>query len=125
MRIAIVDDHRDSAELLALLLEARGEHEVRVFFDGATALLGLQGGDTDAAILDLNLPDMSGHELARQLRTLPACRRMRLLALTGSVTAGVREAARQAGFSAYLLKPVSIDTVLHALATDEAPRQHA
>jgi CheY-like chemotaxis protein len=105
LRVLLVDDDPDGADLLGLSLRRLG-HQVEVFNHGAAALGAARQGGCGVAILDLELPDMSGLELARRLRELSP--RLPLVALTGFGDRRHRSDARQAGFDHYLLKPVDV-----------------
>jgi CheY-like chemotaxis protein len=113
-RLLIVDDNQDAAETLSELLRFEG-HEVVIAHNGADALRILETYQPDVALLDIGLPDMSGHELARQLRRDPRTRAIRLIALTGFGREPDRERARDAGFADHLTKPVDIDALLESL----------
>jgi len=121
MRIAVVDDHRDSAELLAAVLEQHGEYEVHVFFDGASALAALPALHADAAILDFELPDMSGQALARELHARPDCVALALIALSGSSDIAEGVESLDGDFRVELLKPVNIAALRRALEACRAP----
>lgn len=81
MRILVVDDHRDSADCLALLLSER--FRVSTAYDGASALAMLADARPDVVITDLTMPGMDGCELARSLRANPATAHTLLIALSG------------------------------------------
>lgn len=102
-RILVVDDNVDAANSLALLLRGMG-HEVFVAHEGRAALADLSRIRPDIALLDIAMPDMSGYELARQLRSRagPA---MRIVALTGFGLAEDRARALEAGFDQHMVKP--------------------
>jgi len=102
--VLIVDDNRDAAHMLAMLLEAAG-HEVMTEHDPVIALRRAIATRPDVALLDIGLPRMDGHELARRLRATPEGRAMTLIALTGYGQQSEREKAAQAGFDHYLVKP--------------------
>jgi signal transduction histidine kinase/integral membrane sensor domain MASE1/CheY-like chemotaxis protein len=104
-RVLVVDDNVDSADSLALLLEHLG-HVVRVAYDGPSALK--EAGDFAPALvlLDIGLPGMSGYEVARQLRTMAACREAVLVAQTGWGQDKDRQLSKEAGFDHHLVKPV-------------------
>ena len=74
MRVLIVDDNIDAAEMLAEWLDAIG-HDVRVAADGPTALEIAAEFKPDVALLDIGLPVMDGYEVARRLREQPGCAR--------------------------------------------------
>jgi CheY-like chemotaxis protein len=115
--VLVVDDNRDAAESLALLLKALG-HEATTAYDGPAAVKAARTLCPDLVICDLGLPGMSGYKVAEQLRALPELREVRLVALTGFGTPEDRRRSREAGFDDHLVKPVSPETlgkVLHAL----------
>ncbi len=114
----IVYDNRDAADMLGLALSSLG-YDTRVVYDGAEALDTLQGLVPDVALLDLGLPGINGHELARQLRRQPKLAQTFLVALTGYGQQRDREQSLAAGFDAHLVKPVDIQ------ALDELLRERA
>ncbi len=69
----------------------------------------------DAVLLDLNMPEMDGLQVARQLRADPRTAGLRLVALTGRGTWDLAKKATDAGFNAFLTKPVTTATLLRAL----------
>jgi signal transduction histidine kinase/CheY-like chemotaxis protein len=115
-RILVVDDNRDSAQSLAILLRLLG-NEVATAHDGPTALQAAEQFRPEVALLDIGLPGMDGYELARRLRALPQLRQLRLAALTGYGSAEDRRRSQEAGFDEHLVKPVEMET-LHALLAD-------
>jgi CheY-like chemotaxis protein len=105
-RILIVDDDVDAADALASLLQSAGYGDARVAYTGATALaLALEFVPT-VVLLDLDLPDMSGYDVARRLSQHPQLQNLRLIALTASSEHSGRELAREVGIERYLMKPV-------------------
>jgi len=110
LRILIVDDHEDSAEMLSMLLCGKG-HATRTALDGAAALAAAAAFQPHVGLLDLSLPGMSGYELAPRLRALPGLTRIRLVAVTGHGSDAHRARARAAGFDEHLLKPVDLQVV--------------
>ena len=117
LRILIVDDHEDSAEMLSMLLTGKG-HTTRTALDGTAALAVAAAFKPHIGLLDLSLPGMSGYELAQQLRAVPGLLRIRLVAVTGHGSDTHRAKARAAGFTEHLLKPVDIqamDAVLESV----------
>jgi PAS domain S-box-containing protein len=120
-RILVVDDNRDAANSLAILLEYKGA-EVEVAYDGPSALEALSRQPPDMAIMDIAMPGMDGLEVARRIRAHPRHRDMRLIAMTGLGEVMDRDRSAQAGFDRHLVKPVSIDTLdglLMDLATQD------
>jgi DNA-binding response OmpR family regulator len=111
----VVDDNRDAADSLALLLGFDG-HDVRVAYTGRQALEVAHEFLPDVAILDLGLPDLSGYDVARQLRREPALAGVRLIALSGWGQGEHQQQARAAGFDHHLIKPADPDELLALLA---------
>jgi len=113
-RVLVVDDNRDAAAMLEVLLTMNG-HTVVVAHDGETALALAQLAQLDVALLDIGLPGMDGYELARRLRALDTTKHVRLVALTGWGQDSDKARARAAGFDAHLTKPAEPDVVLSIL----------
>jgi len=121
LRVLVVDDNADAAQMLAALLEVQG-HAVSVEYDARGALARARSEHPDVLLLDIGLPDMDGYELARRLRAQPENARATLVALTGYGQNQDRAAARQAGFDHYLVKPADLNEVNDVLAQAEARR---
>ena len=118
LRVLLVDDNTDAAELLAVYLDGDG-YEVRVAYDGAAALREAAAFAPDACVLDIGLPGMDGYELARRLHAEPSTKDAALIALTGYGQASDRHRSLEAGFKEHLVKPVNIEqlrTVLEGLS---------
>jgi PAS domain S-box-containing protein len=114
--LMVVDDNRDAAESLASVLQVLG-HDVTVATGGRQALeLADQRGDWDAFILDIGMPDMTGHELVGHLRRHVGERPTRFIALTGYGQGHDQESSQAAGFDHHLVKPANIDRILALLA---------
>ena len=120
LRILLADDNRDAGESLEMLLAIEG-HEVRVAYDGASALAKLAEFDPDIALLDIGMPKMNGYELATEIRKQPWGQRIQLVAVTGWGQAGDRQRALDAGFNAHFVKPVDF-TELQAFCASVAGR---
>jgi CheY-like chemotaxis protein len=106
-RILIVDDDVKAADALAALLQSTGYGDARVAYSGATALALAAEFVPTVALVDLELPDMSGYEVARHLSQHPQLQSLRLIALTTDSEHPGRELAREAGVERYLMKPVA------------------
>ena len=120
-RIMLVDDNVDAAQTLAALLEAAG-HAVQAVNDPRAALAAAATQAPDVFILDIGMPDIDGHALARQLRAQPALSRAVYIALTGYGQASDRDSSRDAGFDHHLVKPVDPAQLLAVLdRRDEQP----
>ncbi|WP_337176706.1 PAS domain S-box protein [Paludisphaera sp.] len=104
LAILVVDDNRDSADTLAMLLSIKG-HEVRAAHDGPEALRILESYRPSLILLDLGLPGMSGYEVAHRIRSSPHLRDIHLAALTGWGQDEDRRRTREAGFDDHLVKP--------------------
>jgi signal transduction histidine kinase/CheY-like chemotaxis protein len=103
-RVLVVDDQADAALSLAWLLKAWG-HEVYVAHDGPAALEAAQAHAPELVLLDIGLPGMDGHEVARRLRT-NARNGLQIIALTGYGREEDRSRSREAGFNDHLVKPI-------------------
>ena len=114
-RILVVDDNRDAADTLGLLLEADGA-EVRVVYDGRAALAAAESFLPTSVLLDLGMPGMDGYEVARRLRQDERFATVRIAALTGWGQDADRRQTRNRGFSHHLTKPVSIEELHQILA---------
>ena len=120
IRLLIVDDNRDAADSLALLLGLEG-HEVRVAYAGRPAIEVAHEFKPEIAILDLGLPDLSGYDVARLLRQDPALARIELIALTGWGQEEHRRRALEAGFDHHITKPVDLEALERLL---QRPGRH-
>jgi len=109
-RVLVADDNRDAAESLSLVLRFIG-YEVFTAFNGTEALEIGARERPHAAIIDIGMPGMSGHEVARRMRLEAWGRHAVLIALTGWGQDQDKQAARAAGFDEHLTKPVDPDQV--------------
>jgi signal transduction histidine kinase len=107
LRIGIVDDNEDAAATLSMFLQAYG-HEVSIAHCAEHALELLPAFAPDVCLLDIGLPEMSGFELARALRSQPSLRSAVLVAITGYAQEKDRQEARGAGFDDLFAKPVDL-----------------
>lgn len=120
-RLLLVDDNRDAADTTAELLRLMGA-EVAVAYDGASALKAVRALRPDAVLLDIGMPDMDGHEVARRLRAMGEdIGHPRLIALTGWGQEQDREKTREAGFDDHMVKPVDVDVLKAALRAAQRP----
>ena len=109
-RVLVVDDNRDAAESLAMLLKLRG-HESYIAHDGLEAVEKAAQLSPDLILLDIGLPKISGLEAARRIRALSQGKRLVLVALTGWAQDADRQKSREAGFNAHVVKPVDPDVL--------------
>jgi CheY-like chemotaxis protein len=115
LRILVVDDNKDAAESLAILLELWG-HEARHANDGASALELGRSYRPDVIFLDIGLPGMDGYAVASRLRQMPETAAAVLIAITGYGQEEDRRRSRRAGFDQHLVKPVAPETLQGLLA---------
>jgi PAS domain S-box-containing protein len=113
-RVLVVDDNRDAADSLGMLVGALGA-EARVAYDGPSAFEALNSFYPHAVLLDIGMPGMNGHDVAREIRRRPEFRSVRLIALTGWGQDEDRRRSAAAGFDRHLVKPIKIETLLAAL----------
>jgi PAS domain S-box-containing protein len=104
LRILVVDDNRDSADSLSLLLGLEG-YSAHAVYDGDQAVAAFAQHPADAVVLDIGLPGMDGYEVAERLRVMRPDG-LTLIALTGYGQARDKERAQGSGFDAHLVKPV-------------------
>ncbi len=109
-RLLVVDDNKDAAESMSMLLEMWG-HEVACAYDGPTALETAEQWQPEAVFLDIGLPGMDGYEVAERLRELPQAKDAVLIAITGYGQEDDRLRSRRAGIDHHLVKPVSPDAL--------------
>ncbi len=114
-RVLVVDDNRDAATSLGMLLKFLGT-EVQIAHDGPTALRIIESFRPDVVLLDIGMPGMDGFEVARRVREKVDFNDIMLIALTGWGQAEDRNRTRNAGFDHHLVKPADI-TALQTLLT--------
>ena len=115
VRVLIVDDNVDAATSLSYVLALAG-YQTSVAHEGKRALELAETLRPSVVLLDIGLPAMSGHEVARQLRALPWGRDLRLIAVTGWGHERDREKSLEAGFDAHLTKPIDPELLLQHIA---------
>jgi CheY-like chemotaxis protein/two-component sensor histidine kinase len=114
LRLLVVDDNRDAAELLTELLDAKG-YVTRVVFDGLAGLEAARAFQPHIALLDVGLPVMDGYELASRLRQDPALPGLKLVAITGYGQDSDARRAHAAGFDVHMVKPIDPGQLLRIL----------
>jgi len=113
LRVLIVDDNRDAADSLAMLLRLEGRETLCVY-SGEDALRALVPFNPQLVLLDIGLPGMDGYEVARRLKAVAPG--PRIIALSGYAQLEDRQRSAAAGFDAHLVKPVDLDALKRALA---------
>ena len=114
-RVLIIDDNRDSADSLRMLLQIWG-FDSMCANDGAEGLSLARTFSPGIVLLDIGLPGTSGYEVAQQLRRLPQTQGSVLVAITGYGQDEDRRRTSAAGFDHHLVKPVSPEQLAHVLA---------
>ena len=120
VRVLIVDDNRDGADSLAMMLGVLGHH-VRVEYDGQRGAEAAAEWGPEVALLDIGLPNLNGYELARRMRADDRTRDAVLVAVTGWGQQEDRRRSALAGFDHHLVKPVD-PLHLHVLLNSVAAR---
>jgi PAS domain S-box-containing protein len=113
-RVMVVDDNRDSADMMAMLLELCG-HEVAVAHDGEKAVSLVEQFSPDVVFLDIGLPSLNGYEVATRIRSLQIPQPV-LIALTGWGQADDRRRSAAAGFDHHVVKPIDHDMLMGLVA---------
>jgi PAS domain S-box-containing protein len=117
-RILVVDDMRDNADSLALLLQLGG-NEVHTAYDGLAALEAAERLRPDVVLLDIRMPKLNGYDTCRRIREQPWGKGMMLIALTGWGQEEDQRRTEDAGFDSHLVKPVD-PAALNELLADPA-----
>jgi two-component system, sensor histidine kinase len=120
LRVVVVDDSPDIVEAMTDLLQSGG-HAVSAAADGGSALELIARERPDIAFVDVDLPVMSGYEVARKARAILNGERVRLVAMTGYGGESNRKRALAAGFDQHLCKPASVDALERALLDAAEP----
>lgn len=121
LRILVVDDNEDAANMLALLLTSIG-HSVMIEFNGLDALVRTRHERFDACILDIGLPDIDGCELGKIIKADSASMQATLIAVTGYGQIQDEIASSVSGFEHHLVKPVNSAVLIQILEHLESSR---
>ena len=116
LRVLVVDDNRDGADALGLLIEELG-NQVHVTYGGAKALEVATAFRPDLMLVDLVMPDMDGCGLVMRFRQIPAFAQTKIVAITGQKDEEHRSSAMKAGCDAVLVKPVALTEIKAVLAS--------
>ncbi len=114
-RLLIVDDLRDSADSLAMMLKIMG-HQVHTAYDGEEAVAAAARFRPDVVLLDIGMPKLNGYDACRRIREQPWGQAMFLIALTGWGQEEDRRRTQEAGFDQHMVKPVGPATLIQLLA---------
>jgi signal transduction histidine kinase/ActR/RegA family two-component response regulator len=122
-KVLILDDNKDAAETLGMLLESIG-HEVMVEFEPSVALERIRKEAPDICLVDIGLPEMDGYEWARAVRATSIGQSIVLIAVTGYSQAEDRAKALSAGFDDHLVKPVDVSRLVELLNGQPQSERH-
>jgi CheY-like chemotaxis protein len=123
LRIVVIDDNRDAADMLAMMLGLDG-HQTRVEYDPVAGLDTLRDFAADVVFCDIGLPQMDGYEVARRIKADTAHSQPILVALTGWGSQEDKNRAKAAGFNFHVTKPVAPEAVralLHEVVAGPGP----
>jgi PAS domain S-box-containing protein len=123
LRILLVEDQREAAEMLMAILQFWG-HQVFVAYDGPTGLEAALKYQPEVVLMDIGLPGMTGLEVASRLQSEPGFRKTLFVAITGYGDDDFRRKSRDAGFHHHLVKPVNLAT-LESLLKEAKANQSA
>lgn len=123
LRILIVDDNRDSADSLAMLLKMMG-NETCAAYDGEEAVTGAHRFRPDVILLDIGLPKLNGYEACRRIRRLEPGNEMVIIAQTGWGQEEDRQRTHDAGFDHHLVKPVDPQALMKLLRSLSKHEDH-
>jgi CheY-like chemotaxis protein len=118
LRVLIVDDNRDAADSLCMLLRLWG-HDCHVAYDGVAGFRAACDFQPDCLLVDIAMPELDGYTLARTVRAQPGLERATLLALTAYSDEEYVRCSREAGFDLHLIKPTDpfeIETLMDSLS---------
>lgn len=106
--ILYIEDNVGNRMLVRRILEAEG-YSVTEAVDGVSGLETASQSHPDLILLDINLPEIDGYDLARRFRELPSLKDTPILAVTANVMKGDRERTLAAGCDGYIQKPIDVD----------------
>lgn len=115
LRVMVVDDNRDAADLVAEFLQMCG-HDALSVYGGADAIKAADTFAPDVMLLDLGMPDVDGFDVISTLRQAPRYTHTRMIALTAWGDPVMRARTEGCGFERHLVKPASLDDILSAVA---------
>jgi CheY-like chemotaxis protein len=118
-RVLVVDDNRDAATSLAIMLRLMG-NESKTAHDGLEALEMAAAFRPDLILLDIGMPKLNGYDTARQIRQQPWGKHVALVALTGWGLEEDRRKSRDAGFDSHMVKPIQLQDLEKLLAPSSA-----
>ena len=126
-RILVIDDNSDLLQMIRMLLEERGKHDVVLSADGEGGVAKALADPPDLAIIDVMMPGITGYEVCRRLRAEPATAEMPIIILTARGQPVDKQAALDAGANEYMAKPVTMSELLERVNVllAQKPAAHA
>jgi len=119
LQVLVVDDNKDAADSLGMLVRLGG-HEAHVVYSGQLAILKAEKQTPDVVLLDIGLPRMDGYQVVQWLRNRPDTKDALIIAITGFDRTSDRERSKEAGFDLHLVKPVDSEKLVRLLNGDPA-----
>jgi PAS domain S-box-containing protein len=116
LKVLVVDDNIDAAQMMAMLLRAYG-HVTHVVHDGLQAVAGAERLHPDVILLDIGLPGLNGYEACRRIRAQPRGKDVVVVALSGWGREQDKSRAETSGFDAHLVKPVEVPELIGILTS--------
>ncbi|MFL9946110.1 response regulator [Paraburkholderia agricolaris] len=114
-RLLIADDDPDLVDAYVLFFEAYG-YTIQTAVDGVSALAAYHAWRPDVVMLDIQMPRMDGHAVAREIRRMSVVPRPLLLAVTALRAPAERVESFKAGFDHHFVKPAQLPVILAAIA---------
>jgi len=119
VRVLVVDDNHDAAEVLCMLLQSIGVN-VEAVDSGPAALAAIPDYRPNVILMDIGMPGMDGNEVARRIRQQPEFNDIKLIALTGWGQEKDRQRSKESGFDHHLTKPVNFQTLSDLISSIQA-----
>jgi two-component system, cell cycle response regulator DivK len=116
VRILYIEDNLENRLLVRRILEAEGYSMIEAT-DGPTGLETAAQMQPDLILLDINLPEIDGYDLARRFRNTPGLQQVPILAITANVMKGDRERTLNSGCDGYIQKPIDVDRLPQQIRT--------
>ncbi len=111
-KVLVIEDNEQNLYLARFLLEKNG-YEVFAAVDGKSGIVSAASVLPDIILLDVQLPEIDGYQVARMIRKISALDNTPIVAVTSYAMPGDREKAMEAGCSGYIEKPIDPDTFIH------------
>lgn len=109
-KILYIEDNADNRLLVRRILMAE-DYEILEAGDGAAGITLAEKEQPNLILMDMNLPEINGYDLTRQLRKIPGLQKIPIIAMTANVMHGDREKALEAGCNGYIPKPIDVDAL--------------